>query len=121
MSAPFELAPGSVVRVSPPTAPALEMAPPLSTTVAVLPVSGPPGAQGIPGTPGDATLQHLHTQAAPQSVVTVVHNLGRRPASVALFSLDYTQNFDAYQITHIDTASLRISVDTPTAYIALIQ
>lgn len=121
MSAPFEISPGSVVHVDPPTVPALAMAPPVSTTVLVLPVAGPQGPQGVPGTAGDATLQHLHTQSTPQAVVTVVHNLGRRPASVTLFSLDFAQNFDAYQITHIDTTSLRISIDTPTAYVALIQ
>ena len=49
MSGPFEIAPGSVVHVDPPTVPAREMAPPAPATVVVLPVAGPAGPPGPAG------------------------------------------------------------------------
>lgn len=76
--------------------------------------------QWRPAAPPAASI-YTHIQATPQAVVTIAHNLGRRPPVISLFSLDYAQNYDAFQVSHIDTASLRISVDNPTAYVALIQ
>lgn len=108
MSGPFELAPGSVVRVSPPTVPSLAMAPPVSTAVAVLPVAGPPGPPGVPGLPGDAVnLAHLHTQDAPSTVWLIVHTLPFPPAAVDV--IDHTGVRHHPDITWPDAATVRLT------------
>lgn len=97
MSGPFELAPGSIVRVEPPTIPG----------VAVLPVAGPPGPPGEPGLPGDAVnLAHLHTQDAPSTVWLITHGLPFAPAAVDV--LDHLGARHHPQVTWPDAATVRL-------------
>lgn len=78
----------------------------------------------IPATPavgagGAVTVEH--TQATPASVWIVNHNLGVRPAAVAVFSSDFGITYDEYAVQHLSADTLRISMDTPTAGKALIS
>lgn len=66
---------------------------------------------------GSGTFEFV--QAIPQSVWTVSHNLGYRPPSVSLFSLDYSQQYDGFAVQHVNTNQLLISMDLPTAGRAL--
>lgn len=73
--------------------------------------------------PDTGTTGHPVTfvQATPAAVWgPIVHNFGYRAAAVALFSADYSQQFDEFTVQHLDDNSLRLSMDTPTAGIALI-
>lgn len=63
----------------------------------------------------------VHTQSVPQSVFFAAHNLGRRPAAIALFSLDYAVPLDEFDVLHIDANNLRVAMDLPTACVALIE
>lgn len=69
------------------------------------------------GAGGGETFEFV--QAIAQSVWIVNHNLGRRPPSVSLFSLDYSQQFDEFAVQHVSINQLLISMDEPTAGRAL--
>jgi hypothetical protein len=73
-----------------------------------------------PGQGGDAPWLK-YTQALPQSVFTVVHGFGREPAAVALHSLDLSEKYEGFQVAHLDPNTVRISMDVPTACVALIS
>lgn len=61
-------------------------------------IQGPPGQQGIPGPAGDAgAIGYIHTQASPNTVWTINHNLGFRPSVEVL---DAGQNKVNAQVTH---------------------
>lgn len=66
-------------------------------------------------------IQHLHVQNLAATVWTITHNLGRRPAAVALFSLDWLQQFSQYVVQHLDEDTLRVSMDVATAGNALVE
>lgn len=113
--------PGDIV-VDLPDVPTIAMEWPEGPDTLVVPVPGLRGLQGEPGTPGDAVVQHEHTQSTPASVWgPIVHNLGRRPSAVSLFSLDFSEQYGQFNVQHLDEDSLRISVDTPTAGVALLS
>lgn len=69
------------------------------------------------GSGGDDTFEFV--QSIPQSVWTVSHNLGYRPASVSVFSLDFSEQYDEFTVQHVSTTQLLISMDVPTAGRAL--
>lgn len=71
-------------------------------------------------TPLTGTLTYRYDQTTAAAVTTIVHNLGRYPAGVSLHSLDLTVNYDEYMVQHLDTNTLRISMDTPTEFTALL-
>lgn len=79
-------------------------------------VDDPSGGGGGPG-PGGGSFEFV--QSIAQSVWTVQHNLGYRPAAVSLFSMDYQQQYDEFAVQHVNTNQLLISMDTPTAGRAL--
>lgn len=56
----------------------------------------------------------VHMQLVPQAVITVTHGLGYRP-SVSMFSPDFGVQYAEYQTEHIDTSTVRVSMDTPHA------
>lgn len=95
--------------------PTITAEPPTSTTV-VIPVAGP---QGPPGTSSGAYLRH--EQSTPASVVTIVHDFGRWPAAIMLTSLDGSITFTTFGVEFLDLDTIRISIDKPTAYVALIS
>jgi len=76
----------------------------------------PPGGGG--GTPGPGTTRYDQTTAA--TVWLVDHNLGRYPAAVALFMPDLSEQYREYKIQHLSVNSLRVSMDIPTAGVALL-
>lgn len=61
------------VTVAPPVLPAVKVAPPSSTSVTVLPVTGPPGPIGTPG-----GAYFVHTQASPAATWIINHNLAKK-------------------------------------------
>lgn len=69
---------------------------------------------------GGGSPNFVFTQATPQSVWTVVHNLGQYPAAVSVFSADLQTQYDEFSVRHNDTNNLLISMDTPTAGVAVI-
>jgi hypothetical protein len=71
------------------------------------------------GGTGDGGGSFEFIQAVAQSVWTVNHNLGFRPASVSLFSADFSQQYDDFAVQHVSTNQLLISMDVPTAGRAL--
>jgi hypothetical protein len=73
-----------------------------------------------PGQGGDAPWLK-HVQSLPQSVFTVAHGFGREPAAVSLHSLDLSEEYAGYQVAHLDPNTVRISMDVPTACVALIS
>lgn len=72
-----------------------------------------------PGSGGGGGDTFEFVQATPQAVWAVTHNLGRRPASVSVFSLDFSEQFDEFAVQHVNTNQLLISIDVPTAGRAL--
>lgn len=66
-------------------------------------------------------IQYVHTQADAATVWTVVHDLGRRPAAITVFSLDYATQWDEFSIQHVDATTLYIAADVPISGIALIE
>jgi hypothetical protein len=66
-------------------------------------------------------IQYIHAQTTPATVWTVQHNLGRRPTSVTVFSLDYAIQWDEYSVRHLDTNSLYITADLAFPGVALIE
>lgn len=75
------------------------------------------GAESGGGGGGGETFEFV--QAVAQSVWTVNHNLGRRPASVSVFSLDLSDQYDEFTVQHVTINQLMISMDQPTAGRAL--
>lgn len=108
----IDLGDGAIVKVAPPPLPTVTTAPPGPENVRVLPVAGPPGPAG--------GSNFRFDQAIPAAVWTIEHNLGRRPVSVALFSDDFAQEYGEFAVQHLDLNSLRISMETPTAGVALL-
>jgi hypothetical protein len=78
MSAPLELAGGTVVHVAPPPLPTLTATPPANTPAVVVPVAGPPGPQGPPGDSSTA-LGRTETVSAPTYLAQIQHGLSFRP------------------------------------------
>ena len=85
---------------------------PTAVTVAAVGPQGPPGVAGA---------YHRHEQAVPASVVSITHNFGRWPSAVTLASLDGSITFSVFGVEMIDVNTVRISIDQPTAYVALIS
>lgn len=77
--------------------------------------------QYVPSSPSAAgALQHV--QGTPATVWgPIAHNLGYRPAAVALFSADFGTQYDDFEVQHLDQNSLRIAMDIATAGVALIS
>jgi hypothetical protein len=69
---------------------------------------------------GGVSYEHSQTVAA-AVWGPIVHSLGRHPAAVSLFSADFGEQYAEFVVQHLDTDSLRIAMDTPTAGIALIS
>lgn len=104
-------------------------------SVQVVPISAPrpvqivnlgrPALTVVPVPGGGSTvtrpIQYVHTQVLAATVWTIDHNLGRRPAAVALFSADWTTQYSQYLVQHLDENSLRVAMDTPTAGLALVE
>lgn len=70
------------VTVAPPALPEVRVAPPSPTGVVVLPVAGPTGPQGLPGTSGSVTL--------PAGIVLSGHRLVTRQPDGTLIYADNT-------------------------------
>lgn len=66
---------------------------------------------------GDGSFEFV--QSIAQSVWSITHNLGYRPASVSVFSLDYSEQFDEFAVQHVNNNQLLVSMDVPTAGRAL--
>lgn len=64
---------------------------------------------------------YTHTQAQPQSVVTIEHGLGFRPAGVSLFSLDYGIEYSGFKVQHLNSNTVRVSMDQPTPCIVVLS
>lgn len=56
----------------------------------------------------------VHMQLVPQSVITVAHGLGYRPA-VSMFSPDFGVQYAEFATEHIDVNTVRVAMDTPHA------
>lgn len=110
-----DLAPGVTVQVAPPVVPEVAAQSP-SATVAVVPIAGPPGPAGVAG-----GGYFRHEQTTPAAVVTIEHGFGRWPATVLLTSLDGAVTFSTFGVEMLDLDTVRISIDKPTAYVALIS
>lgn len=89
--------------------------------VAPLNSSGKVPAQYLPAASGGAAPWLKHVQDVPQAVFTVEHDFGREPAAVSLYSLDLARRFEGYDVAHLDLNRVRISMDVPTACVALIS
>lgn len=81
------------------------------------------GSDGVwrpaaPISPSDIEFQF--TQSMPASVWQIDHNLGRHPASVSMFSADFSVNYFGFVVQHLSVNSLRLSMDIPTAGIAFL-
>lgn len=88
--------------------------------VAPLNEAGKVPLQFLPaGQGGDAPFRRW-VQDPGQAAFIVQHNFGR-PASVDLFSLDESERFEGYQVAQLDLNRVRISMDVPTACVALIR
>ena len=64
---------------------------------------------------------YTHTQTVGQAVVTIEHNLGFRPAGVALFSLDYGIEYSGFKVQHLSANAVRISMDQPTPCVVVLS
>lgn len=62
----------------------------------------------------------VHVQLVPQSVITVTHGLGYRP-SVSMYSPDYGVQYAEHQTEHLDTDTVRVSMDTPHACVLVMS
>lgn len=71
------------------------------------------------GSSGGSGGSFEFVQNIPQSVWSVSHNLGYRPAGVSLFSLDFVTQYDEFSVQHVSSNQLLISMDVPTAGRAL--
>jgi hypothetical protein len=88
----------------------------LGSTAAAIPMF----AQIVSGGGGGGTANFVFTQSTPQSVWTVAHNLGQYPSAVSVFSTDLQMQYDEFSIRHTDVNHLLVSMDTPTAGVAVI-
>lgn len=86
----IDLGDGASVRVAPPELPAVKLSPPVAANVVVVPVVGPAGAQGNPGTPGGNGFSF--TKSVPASTWIIDHNLNRR-VHVSIFDVTETVVF----------------------------
>lgn len=89
--------------------------------VAPLGAGGKVPAQYLPAASGGDAPWLKHVQTVPQSVFTVEHGFGREPAAVSLYSLDLAHRFEGYDVAHPDLNTVRVSMDVPTACVALIS
>jgi hypothetical protein len=62
----------------------------------------------------------VHTQLVPQAVITVTHGLGYRPA-VSMYSPDFGVQYAEFQTEHLDTDTVRVSMDTPQACVLVMS
>jgi hypothetical protein len=69
---------------------------------------------------GGGAANFVFTQSTPQSVWTVAHNLGQYPSGVSVFSADMQTQYDEFSIRHTDVNNLLVSMDTPSAGVAVI-
>lgn len=117
----------SVVEVEPadlpslvlaPPVPAVEMAPAPSGLV-VVPVQGPPGAQGPPGDSA-AALAFTYTTSSPALLHQIHHGLPFRPAGIVCQDADGS-TFIGWTVTHptagITEVSFGVAV-TPTIFLS---
>lgn len=88
----------------------------LESTSAAVPMF----AQIVSGGSGGGS-SYTHTQSIAQSIWTVPHGLGSYPAAVSVFSADLATQYDEFWIRHTDVNNLLISMDTPTAGVAVIR
>lgn len=77
-------------------------------------------AQNATGGGGGGTANYVFTQSTPQSVWTVAHNLGQYPSAVSVFSADMQTQYDEFSVRHTDVNNLLVSMDTPSAGVAVI-
>lgn len=77
-------------------------------------------AQIVAAGGGGGSANYVFTQVTPQSIWTVAHGLGQYPAAVSVFSADLQMQYDEFSIRHNDANNLLISMDTPTAGVAVI-
>lgn len=76
-------------------------------------IAVPGGGGGGPG--GGGGVPVVFTQAIPAAVWGPInHNFGYRPVAVAIFSLDYTQQYEEFNVQHFDENTLRIGMETPS-------
>lgn len=73
---------GTTITVKVPGPSRVTMAPPAGPRVLVVPVAGPQGSAGS---------SYTHTQAAPASVWTITHSLGKYPMPTILLDDDPSQ------------------------------
>lgn len=76
------------------------------------------GSAWAPAT--SAPSGYVHTQPVPQAVVTVTHGLGYRPA-VSMFSLDFGVQYAEFGTEHLDSNTVRVSMDTPLACVLVMS
>lgn len=69
---------------------------------------------------GGGSQSYTHTQSVPQTVWTVAHGFGHRPAAVSVFSTDMATQWDEFIVHHVDENNLSITTDSPIAGVALI-
>lgn len=62
----------------------------------------------------------VHLQVVPQAVITVTHGLGYRPA-VSMHSPDYGVQYAEFQTEHLDTNTVRVSMDSPHACVLVMS
>jgi len=85
----------------------------------VISVFGGSSGGGGPSTP---LPPFVYIQPTPSAVWgPIAHLFGFRPASVTVFSLDYTQQYEEFNIQHFDENTLRLGMETPTTGVALIR
>lgn len=88
----------------------------LGSTAAAVPMF----AQIVSGGGGGGPANFVFTQSTPQSVWTVAHNLGQYPSAVSVFSADMQTQYDEFSVRHTDVNNLLVSMDTPSAGVAVI-
>lgn len=70
---------------------------------------------------GGGGSSFVYNQAIPQSIWTVAHGLGQYPAAISIFNEDLSQQYDEFSWRHVDKFNLIISMDEPTAGVAVIK
>jgi hypothetical protein len=115
---PIILTPNVVVTIDPPPTPTIQVSPPDPPSVTVVPVVGPPGPQGPPGTGVNASF--LHNQLAADDQWTVTHNLGFTPAGV-LVKDSVGAIIEPADVQHLDANSMLINVGIITSGTALVS
>lgn len=77
--------------------------------------------QWRPAAPSAAsTMGFRHDQTSASAVWTIHHNLGRFPSSVTLHASGLVSDYDEFVVQHLSVNTLRVSMDAPTAGVALI-